>query len=341
MKKNLILALVASFILCFVGTAFAADIPNPLDIKFDGSLTLQYRNDNVKNVATPGSYNGMKILGVVNATKNIAEGLDLYTRFTYESISGGLDGSKGYGSALDYANRQYNGTIDAFGLKIASGTWNWTVGSQALTIGQGMVYDNGFIGKHALPYAIDGKGKLGAVTTEVTYAKTNYEAPYKNDTFYVIQLGYDVSPQFNVGGFYTKWNPGNPAINDGTYYGINTVYKFDGKTSFNAEFAKSNYNVDNKAYIAGLTYAFDKNDKVSASAYRSEDLSNIFDSNFGGMTTAPNANTKGYMFSYKHKMGTDTTLSVAYDTYDHINPAAITGTSNDRNRTKVGVTFVF
>jgi len=362
MKKALAVVLVVSFML-LTGTAFAADIPNPLDLKFDGSLTLQYRNDSVKFPTS--SYNGLKTLGVMNVTKSIGDQFGIYARATYENLGGSLNpksnssiSGAAYGSPADYANAKYNsrynGTIDAFGLTFNDGGWNWKLGSQALTIGQGMIYDNGFIGSHALPYAISGTGKVGVVDTTVIIAKTNYQGAgmnggtLLNDKFDVLQFGYDVSPKANIGAFYTHWAAGDTngaraAMGSGSesFYGINTVYKFDGKLSFNGEATKSSANTNNKAYIGGLTYAFDNVDKVSASYYRSEDLSNINDQNFGGMTTAPNANTKGYIFSWGHKFSSDLNLRLGYDSYTHINAAAVTGATNDRNRTTLGVTYVF
>lgn len=357
MKKALAVVLVVSFML-LTGTAFAADIPNPLDLKFDGSLTLQWRNDSVEKTANAGSYNGLKTLGVLNIGRNIGEGFDFYARATYENLGGSLNANN-YTSPRDFVAKKYDGTIDAFGVKAKLEDWTWTLGSQALTIGQGMIYDNGFIGSHALPYALDAKGKMGAVNTEITFAKTNYQSAVTagglsvtNDKFTVVQLGYDVSPKTNIGAFYTKWTAGGPAtyitnyntavgIQSMNFYGMNVTYKAADKVTFNGEFAKSNANKDNKAYIGGITYAFDNVDKVSASAYRSEDLSGISDYNFGNMTTAPNANTNGYIFSWKHVMSDSLTLKVGYDSYTHINATSAVGTANDRSRTTLGVTYVF
>lgn len=357
--KKLLAALLFASTLLICNNAIAAEDEDgdQRNLKIEGNLTLEYRNDKVEKSSLAGSYAGIKTQVELNISQKLTDNLDFYTRATYEKLGGGLNPDSngkvttgtytGYNSPQDYVDKRYNGAIDAFGFKVKAEDWTWTLGSQALTIGQGMIYDNSFIGKHALPYAVDGKGKVGTVSTEVFAAKTNYQSGIAaNDQFSGIVVGYDVTPKTNIGAFYTNWVAGSAANYPGfatqmNFIGFDATYRLDRKVTFNGEIAKSNASSSNKAYIGGVTYTFDKVDSVSLSAYRSEDLSDINDANLGGMTTAPEANSRGYILSWNHKLGENMSLKVAYDSYAHINATAVTGTDNDSNRTTVDLIYTF
>lgn len=334
MKKKLTLALIASLALT-TGSAFAADF----DTKFDGNVSLQYRDDERTVFGTGAKYGGQgfKETITLNSKTKIADGVDFYTRMTYQNLGNGL-----MNSAADYAGRPdtgYNGAIDAFGFKIATGSWNWTIGSQPLTIGaQGLVYDNGFIGRHALPYAVNGAGKIGAVDTSVYYARTNYQSDFGDqDKFYGTNLSYDLNANSKVGAFYARWAPGADwGIGNQNAYGIDYSYKFNDKVSFAGEYSKTSASAANKAYIAGLSYAATNADTFGAKYYRSEVASQIVDKNFGGMGTTPNPDTKGYILSYNHTLDKASTIGLSYDCEQ-----AILGTTDARNRTKLTYSINF
>jgi predicted porin len=347
MKKQIAMALAASCILGAAGTAFAAEVPNPFDIKFDGSVTLQYRNDERSNAFDPtnnNTRNGFKTTFILNAEKAFNEHFSLYSRLTYQNINGG----DAEGPFQDYVDDQYNGAIDAFGFKYNNAGVNYVLGSQAFTLGAtGIVYDNGFLGKHALPYALKINGKAGATDLTAIYAKTNYQDDYDNDKFYVLQGQYALNDKTSVGGFYAHTDYGNYTkslvYNKDSldYYGVNATYQFTDKLGFVGEYIKSDADRDNKGYIGGLTYAFDKKTTAGLSYYRVEDQAAIVDGNLYSMTTAPFSNASGYIVSVNHKVGPDVTLSASYDTMDKINNEGIAGADNDRNRTKIGVTVSF
>lgn len=339
MKKRIAALLAASFVLS-ASSAFAAELlPNPAGIKFDGSVSLQYRNDSKPNTPT---YNGLKWTTVLNAEKNIFENVDLYARMSYQY----LDNQAEQGGMGDYINDGYNGGIDAFGLKIKSGGFNYVIGSQSLTIGSGLIYDNGFIGKHALPYAFKMSGKMGATDVSAFYAKTNYQGGLDNDKIYAVEGKYALNDKTTIGALYAHASYGTDnstavGASSANFYGLNGSVKLTDKLNFSAEFVKSNASADNKGYIGSFGYAADAKNSFGFSYYRSEDLSNVRDANFGGMTTAPNANTKGYIVSWNHKLGSNVSFGVSYDSYKIINATAKTGTASDRDRTKVGVTVAF
>jgi hypothetical protein len=218
-----------------------------------------------------------------------------------------------------------------------------------LTIGSGLIYDNGFIGKHSLPYAAVVSKKVGATDLTAFYAKTNYQESNDNDKFYGLQGSYAVNDKFTVGGMFTavKYGNNNPYATyahdtSENFFEINGSYQIDPKLGFSAAYAKSNADTDNKAYIGTFNYAFDKKNKLGVSYYRSEDLSDIVDSNWGDMTTTPNANTKGVAVSYSNKINKDLTFSVSRSMYTAINSVSNGGSdSNDRVKTSAGLTYTF
>lgn len=341
MKKQLAMALAASVVMGAAGTVFAAE--NPYDFKFSGSLNTQFRQDDKTNYLNNDpdvNASGLKTTLTINMEKALSNNLSLYSRFTHQSFNNTLAKQQ-----ADWVNEDFNTAIDAFGLKYNNAGVDYVVGSQALTIGAtGLVYDNGFIGKHALPYAAKISGKAGATDLTAIYAKTNYQSGLDDENFYVLQGQYALDGKTTVGGFFAHASYGaNTKATDDTmnYYGVSTAYKFTDKLNFVGEFIKSNANDDNKGYIGGLTYAFDNKNTFGASYYRVEDQAAIADANLGNMTTAPNGNAKGFIFSYGYKLNNNTSFAASYDTQDKIKDAGTAGTSNDRNRTKVGVTFSF
>lgn len=345
MKKQLAMALATSVVMSAAGTVFAAE--DPYDFKFSGSLNTQFRSDDKTNYSN-GDENvnatGLKTTLTINMDKALTDNLSLYSRFTHQSFN-----NNGAKDQADWIKEDYNTAIDAFGLKYNNAGVNYTVGSQALTLGAtGLVYDNGFIGRHALPYALKIEGKAGATNLTAGYAKTNYQDGVDNDKFYYLQGQYAVSDKANVGAFFAHAAYGNDTktnliVNNEdslNYYGISASYKITDKLNFVTEFIKSNADKDDKGYIGGFTYALDNKNTFGASYYRVEDQAAIVDANLHSMTTAPFSNAKGYILSYNYKLNNNTTVAASYDTQDRINDG-LAGAINDRNRTRVGVTFSF
>jgi hypothetical protein len=351
MKKKLALALVASLALT-TGSAFAAEVSSPDGFQLDGSLNLQYRNDTkMAGTSSKNVHDGFKETLTLNMSQKITDNVDFYTRFTYQNVGAGLQND-----AEDYRGKigGNSAAFDAFGLKVATGTWNWKIGSQPLTVGaQGLVYDNGFIGRNALPYAISGAGKIGAIDTVVYDAKTNYQVPVGNqDKFYGTNLSYSIDDNNKIGAFYAHWTPSSDTANWGTNlnqmaiasfgslnaYGFDYSHQFEGKLSFASEYAKTNAKVDNKAYIAGFGYAVDADNKVAAKYYRSEGYSQIWDKNFGGMGTTPNPDTKGFILSLNHAISKTTSASLSYDSEKTIKGTYGIGS---RNRTVAAYNVTF
>lgn len=356
MKKTLVAALAASFVLGLASTALASDVlGSPLGINLDGSITFQYRNDDFDKYVSSSnpnkSVNDWKTLFVLNANRNIAQNLDLYARFTYESFLNTTD--KEFGAARDYIDKDYNGAIDAFGLKYANAGYKYTLGSQALTLGAtGILYDNGYIGKHALPYALTVSGKSGATDLTAVIGKTNYQSGKDNDNLYALQGSYALNDKATVGAVFAQVNYGNSALADAeknknvNYYTLNTSYKLAPNLTFTAEYLKSDADRDNKGYVGAFSYKPNSKDAFTAAYWRVEDLAAIEDNNFGSMTTFW-GNAKGYTLAWSHKVSQDVTFSIADHNFDSINSTSDgKGTQagnpgQGRNTFRAGVTIAF
>lgn len=344
MKKALIVALAASFVLGIAGTALASDVlGSPLGINLDGSILLQYRNDDYDKTPTK---NGWKTLFLLNANRNIVQNLDLYGRFTYEGFLNGKDTDF---PATDYISKDYNGAIDAFGLKYANAGYHYTLGSQALTLGAtGILYDNGYIGKHALPYALAVSGKSGATNLSAVIGKTNYQDGKDNDNLYALQGSYAVNDKTSVGAVFARADYGHDnsyvlkpgdAVN---YYTLNTSYKLTPTLSFTAEYLKSDADKDNKGYVGAFSYQPTSKDSFTAALWRVEDQAAITDGNFASMTTFW-GNAKGYTLAWNHKVSQDVTFSIADHNFDNINATSVNdgNPKQGRNTFRTGVTVAF
>ncbi len=336
MKKGLMAVALAAMVSMTSGVVMAA----PGDVTFDGNVNLQVGE--VDYPKTNDSYSGANFVLTLNGNVNVAENLDAYARFTYQRLTHDIKGT----TFQLYPHA--TGVIDAYGLKYNNAGYKVTVGKQALTIGSGLIYDNGFIGNQTLPYAAVISKKVGATDLTAFYARTDYQSGVANDKFYGLQGNYAVNDKFSVGAMFTtvKYGADNVYLATGNgssqnFFEVSGSYQIDPKLSFSAAYAQSNADTDNKAYIGTFGYKFDDKNKASISGYRVEDLANINDVNWYGLTTAPNANTQGVAISYNHVINKTTTLSVSRSMYTNINDVAVTGDNRDRVKTQASVTFTF
>lgn len=347
MKKQLLAALTTSLIVSSLGTAFAAD-DSSQDIKIDGSFSVQYRDQHDSNRISgdPDTIKtAFKSTLTLNVDAPLAKNFDAYATLNYQNINTNAN----VGFVKDYFNsdKKNNTGLTAIGLKYKNAGYSYVIGSQALTLGGGLAYDNGYIGKYALPYALNVSKKVGATDLNVIAAKTNYQDGVDNDTFYTVQGSYDVTPKTNLGAMYTHVSYGdtmknvvkNSSVNFYSIYGSN---KLSDKLTLSGEYIKSDAATDNKGVQANLSYKLDDKNTLGTGYYHVEDQASIYDYNGGGMTTSPNNNTEGYVVSWKHNFDKNISLKVADVNYKIIskNPLAL-GTNNDRNRFYSTVTVNF
>lgn len=353
MKKQLLAAVTASILISAVGTAFAAEETNK-DIKFDGSFSIKYRDQEKLNVAagTPDKIRtAWKSTLTLNMDAPLTNNLDFYTTFNYQNVNtkaGGGTFSKDYFNSSDHTNSG----ITAFGLKYKNAGYSYVVGSQAMTLGGGLAYDNGYIGKNALPYALNVSKKVGATDLNLIVAKTNYQSGKENDKFYAIQGSYAVTPQTDLGAMFAHVSYGNSTLTDMgnmkdsgvNFYSIYGSHKLSDKATLSGEYIRASSSINNQGFQTNFSYKLDEKNTLGAGYYRVEDQASIYDLNGGGMTTSPNNNAEGYIVSWKHKFDKNISFTVA-----DLNYKAITGTSitnggagpTDRNRFFTNVTVTF
>lgn len=349
MKKKLLMALTASLVISGVGSALASD--DGTGVQFDGSLTFHYRSQHDSDYVggkPDKTRNAFKSTVTLNAQAPLAKNLDAYARFTFQHIN-----AESGAFSRDYFNKPSsdlnNGAIDAFGLKYKNAGYTYVIGSQALTLGGGLVYDNGYIGKYALPYAVNVSKKIGAVDVTAIAAQTNYQNGKKNDDFYVVEGNYAVNAKTNVGAMVAHVNYGKTTVADYnlsdsnvTFFSVYGSNKLSNKATVSAEYLVGSTSSANQAFQVNLGYQLDKKNKVSAGYYYVEDQANIFDENGGDMTTSPNNNTKGVVVSWTHGFDEKTSLTIGDFNYSKIDKNSISQcVTSDRNRffTNLSVKF--
>lgn len=340
MKKPLLAALTASIIISGVGTAFAAEDSNQ-EIKIDGSFSTYYRDQHDTNRGAGKSdltRPAWKTTLTLNVDAPVAKNLDAYASLNYQTIHSNAGAS--WVADYGYSNDKNNAAISAFGLKYKNDGYSYVVGSQAMTLGGGLAYDNGYIGRHDLPYAVNISKKVGATDLNVIAAQTNYPNGIENDKFYTIQGSYAVTPETNLGAMFTHVSYGKDTVINNllpdrsvNLYSIYGSHQLSDKATLSGEYLKSSTKNDNQAFQTNLSFALDDKNTLSAGYYRVEDQANMVDYYFGGMTTAPYNNTQGYAVSWKHKFEKNISLKIGYLNYTKINATSEAGgASTDRSR---------
>jgi hypothetical protein len=335
MKKYRVLTLVASLVMGIYGTAMAADAS---DIKFDGSLSVQYRSQRDENFANGNpslTRNGLKTTLELDVEKNLVQNLSLYARFTNEWFKSSF-GDFG----ADYVgDRSNNGAVDALGVKYKNAGYTYTLGTQVITLGGGLIYDNGFVGKHSQPEAVTINGKVGATDVTLIAAQTYYQTGIANDKFYVLQGTYAVNDKTNIGAMFTHVAYGASTVSlyalptaNLNYYSLYGSFKITDKLTGSAEVVKSSAASDNKAYLGMLKYQIDDKNSLGVGYYRAEDYSDIVDYNAGDMTGSPDTNGQGYIVRWSTKLAKNVSFSLADWQHNKIKSSSLIAGGTDRNR---------
>lgn len=341
MNKKLVMAIAANLMILGAGAVFAADTTeNPMS--FDGNVTFHYRDQHdgrYSNGAASQSRTAFKSTVTLNANVPITTNLSTYARFTYQHMN-----KKSAAFARDYFDKSESdlndASIDGFGLKYVNGGYTYVVGSQALTLGGGLLYDNGFIGRHILPYAINVNKDMKSGNINVIAARTNYQSGKDNDKFFVVQGKYHLNQKTDLGGMIANVDYGNTTKNDFnipdsnvTFFSVYGNHQFTDKVNVSAEYLVGTVDSDNQAFLTTIGYQLDKKNTLSTGYYYVEDQANIFDDNAADMTTAPNNNTKGFVVSWSHKFNDKTKLTIGDLNYKKIKSNSLSQcVTSDRNR---------
>ena len=337
MKKQLAATVLITGIMAS-GTAFAADTNtnNNNGVTIDGSLSIHYRDQSDKSDHKKLDRNGIKTTLSLNTAAPIAKNLSAYANLNYQIIT-----NNDAPWMADYypANDDSCAAISAYGLKYKNAGYSYVAGKQSLTLGDGLAYDNGYIGKNDLPYALSISKKTGNTNISAIIAKTSYQAGIDNDKFFAIQCDYALTHNTQLGAMFAHVSYGKNTINefalpDSTvnFYNIYGTHDLSKLFNLSAGYLKSSAESDNQAYQANLKYKIDKRNTLSVGYYRAEDQSDILDYNIADMTTTWNTNTKGYTVSLVHQFDKNTKLKLGYIDYKKINNTSNIAGTTDRTR---------
>lgn len=351
MKKKCMVVLTTSLVAAAMGTALAEGASGADDFTVNGGIYTQYRVQRDSNYAGDTHDNtktGLRTDVKLNFDKKLTDNIGLYARFSYEDIHVGTSINGKTFLSNTGETKDYHGAIDAFGLKYNHGGIKYTVGSQALTLGGGILYDDCYLGRHANPYAVKVEGKLGETNLMAVFARTHYQPGVENDRFYAVQGNCNLNSKANIGAMFAHITYGNDTIAEmslpyGTMsaYSLYGSYKLTDELTASTEILKTTASSDNQAYTTGLSYKLDPKNTLGVGYYRAEENTSIFDYNIYDMTTTDNNNSRGWDFYWSHQFGKNITMNIYDVIYKKINAVSNTGAGTDRNKLNVNVNICF
>lgn len=303
MKKALVLALVVSFVLSLAGTALAF----PVD--FSGDFRLQARSidDKISGGSADYKASWWQFRARIGFEGKVDKDTTFYGRFSNRNNFGGAPTS---GS---------QGEFDQYGVKLTADNWKFTIGRQAVNLGQGSVIstgadavgvDNKFDGLVATTKAGDvDMTFIGGKTNNVSGATKEwygFDLSGKLDKNLAAGLAYGVSKELNVKALKT--------------WAVNFTATPAANFTFNGEYAKSDATANNKAYFLAGTYGWDKssftvqyqNVKNSAVDQYNSGIGAIAYPFVGNDLTTGTTGYKGFTYVYGQQLTKAASLHVIY-----------------------------
>lgn len=315
MKKRLLAAAVAASLTLSLSAALAAPV------EFDGEVEVHYQWDDHD---ADGDAEGARNTVILNAKTALTENVDFYTRFTAQRYHGD-DITADFNTRN--GTRKSTATIDRFGFILKSDAATYNLGRQGADLGpNALLYStSGNIGSSTT--LVDG------LTADATVGATalNFIAGQETDTennVYALHAAYNLNDAWTVGGTLAKYDKDAAGEKDTNHWGIDTAYTNKNTTYF-AEYAKSNANDNDKAFVAGLSYELDDKNSFGLAYAKVEQNGDM-----GGNTDFDNG-YKGLYFSYDHKLTDNTTLSFAYSDLKDVD------TDDKYNYVETTVNFAF
>jgi hypothetical protein len=156
MKKTIIMALVALFVLSLAGTALAF----PVDVKGDFRLQARVIDDKINGATDKFSF--WQFRARVGFEGKVDDNTAFFGRFGVRNA---------FGTAGNTADTE--STFDQYGVKISTDNWNFTIGRQAVNLGQGTIISTG--GDVGIDNKLDGivaTTKLGEFGVTLVGGKT-------------------------------------------------------------------------------------------------------------------------------------------------------------------------
>lgn len=250
MKKTLVLVLVVSFVLSLASTALAF----PVD--FTGDFRLQARSidDGIPMSQFKGSW--FQLRGRLNFDGKVDDSTTFFGRISTRNNFGGANTS-----ATEF---------DHYGVKIAASNWKFSVGRQAVSLGQGTIISTGYDAS-GVDNKFDGlvaSTKAGNFDLNFIAGKTNAVASdwmswaYSPMEYYGFDATTKLNDKFSAGVAYARSHAVDPSSGAFNYFwntaALNATFKPSDNFSLNAEYAKSNHDTNNAAYFFAGTYSWDK-----------------------------------------------------------------------------------
>jgi hypothetical protein len=295
-KKSLVMLLVVSSVLSTAGTAMA------FSVDFNGDFRLQGRN--------------------INDTGYKESFFQFRTRIGFE---GKIDDKTTFFGRFGAINKlggevadENNAAFDQYGVKIADGNWKYSVGRQAVNLGLGSIISTGSDAAYN-DNKFDGivASTNGPVSLNVIAGKTTANT---KDSTVAEWYGLDASTKLGskvIGGLaYASKKYDDAATDAVNYFAANTTIMATDKLSFNGEFAKSDYDTQNKAYFLSGTYSRGKGSFTVQYNNVQANAVDAYSSGIGGCTY-PYGNGfageyKGLTYSYTYNISKAKALNVTY-----------------------------
>jgi hypothetical protein len=361
-KKSLITLLVVSFVLAIAGTAMAF----PVD--FTGSINTSFVNwqDKVGTVANPAdpinsNHNDFRTTIKLNFSAQVDQDVTMFGRFGEETRSFSRQGSAQQDPGKDL--------LDQYGVKIANNGWDYTVGRQALSLGQGTIagFGNGVANCDAKFDGLVAAGKLGKVDTKIAVGRAtttggngyNYGAyndgftsPAVNNgnaifsdaskTIEGIDLSTALTDNLTFGATYAAIDTADTNLAASKYLGVNATFNPTANLALNAEYVKSSLDTNNKAYFVAGTYSWDKdwfmiqyqNVGINGADVNISGIG-VNEYPYFGANLLNDVKYTGFTYDYNHQLSKAAALNICYMTLKTPNQ-----TGND-NELGAGVTWSF
>lgn len=322
MKKRLLAAAVAASMTLSLSVALAAPV-----VEIDGSAEVKYEWDRYEHADNDeGALNTF----ILNAKTAVSDNVDFYTRLAVQRYHG-FSGDDGYPDFnTKDGSRKSTATIDRFGFILKDDNVTYNLGRQDADLGPNLLLytTSGNIGSSATLF--DG------LTTSATLGATelNLLAGQETDTenkLYALHAAYNPTDAWVIGGTLARYDYDGVSAGgkDKTnHWGIDTAYTY-GSTTYFAEYAKSNEDVENKAFLVGVTHELDDRNSIGLTYAKVEALGDI------NGNTDFDAGLKGLYFSFDHKLSEKTTLNLSYKDLKEI------GGSEKQRAIETTVTYAF
>jgi len=343
MKKSLVLALVACFVLSLAGTAMAF----PID--FSGEFDYQLRS--VSDSAQPGDTKASfsRILGAFNFSGKVDDTTTVFGRF-----SGAEKFGPGYNQNQYAPSTSNNFALDNFGVKGQVGDWNYSLGREGVSLGQGGIlatgdligyptYFDGLVAStkfdninfKAIAGRINGVSNTATLNNVTTVLGPNWAASDSewygaevSTTFGKATVGLAAANEHFVDNL--TGNPTNQFAGL-TYTGANISVPV-GVIVVNSEYIKSSASTNNTAFTVSGTYSWDKDSFTLGFNNVQENSVDPLNGGLGYVNYPVEGDGlygySGLTYSYTHKISPALKLSASYMQLKSLGEAGGNGNKN-------------